>query len=134
MNISIFGIGYVGAVSAACLARDGHEVIAVDVNPEKVATIRNGRSPIVEPGLEGLIAEARRRDRLSATTSTEEAVHGTDAATHGFGDSAVTTESAPTFVPATAMPMTRRARAPQTARLRMFMASLAQRKQYQDRR
>ena len=70
MNISIFGIGYVGAVSAACLARDGHEVIAVDVNPEKVATIRNGRSPIVEPGLEGLIAEARRRDRLSATTST----------------------------------------------------------------
>ena len=78
MNISIFGIGYVGAVSAACLARDGHEVIAVDVNPEKVATIRNGRSPIVEPGLEGLIAEARRRDRLSATTSTEEAVHGTD--------------------------------------------------------
>ena len=50
MDISVFGIGYVGAVSAACLVSDGHQVIAVDVNPLKVEMLNAGRSPVVETG------------------------------------------------------------------------------------
>ena len=56
--ISVFGIGYVGVVSAACLARDGHAVIAVDVDQNRVDVINNGQSPIVENGLDDLIANA----------------------------------------------------------------------------
>ena len=69
MNVSIFGLGYVGVVTAACLARDGHEVVGVDVNPDKVAAIAAGRSPIVEPGLEPRCVLARRH-AASAPRST----------------------------------------------------------------
>ena len=51
MNISVFGLGYVGSVTGAALAEDGHTVVGVDVNPDKVASLNAGRSPIVEPGL-----------------------------------------------------------------------------------
>ena len=74
MNISVFGLGYVGCVSAACLARNGHRVIGVDVNPDKVAMINAGQSPIVEPGLAELIKQTRDDGRLRATTSTVEAL------------------------------------------------------------
>jgi GDP-mannose 6-dehydrogenase len=74
MRISVFGIGYVGAVSAACLARDGHRVVAVDTSGQKVETINAGRSPIVEEGLALLIAEAVAAGRLRATTDGAEAV------------------------------------------------------------
>ncbi len=74
MNISIFGIGYVGAVSAACLARDGHRVLAVDVNPSKVEDINAGRSPIVEKGLPELIAAMAQDGRLSASSDLKAAV------------------------------------------------------------
>ncbi len=78
-NISVFGIGYVGVVSAACLARDGHTVVAVDVEPARVAVINSGLSPIVENGLDALIADAVTAGRLSATLDAENAVAQTDA-------------------------------------------------------
>ena len=56
MKVSVFGLGYVGSVSAASFAADGHEVVGVDVNPDKVASLNEGRSPIVEPGLDDLLA------------------------------------------------------------------------------
>jgi len=66
MRIAVFGLGYVGVVSAACLARDGHSVAGVDPNPLKVDLLRQGRSPIVEPGLEELIVAAVSAGRLVA--------------------------------------------------------------------
>ena len=78
MKLSIFGLGYVGCVSAACFADNGHEVIGVDINPLKVEIINGGRSPIVEPGIEELIAAAVKQNRLRATTDAKEAVHESD--------------------------------------------------------
>src|SRR6056297_3407501 len=78
-RISVFGIGYVGVVSAACLARDGHEVVAVDVDPAKAETLMAGRAPIVENGLEALVAEGVASGRLRATTDARRAVAETEA-------------------------------------------------------
>jgi len=78
MRVSVFGLGYVGSVSAACFAEDGHEVIGVDVAPAKVAAINEGRSPIVEKGLDDLIRDNAAVGRLRATTNTAEAVRDTD--------------------------------------------------------
>lgn len=78
MRISIFGLGYVGCVSAACLARDGHTVIGVDVNPLKVDLVGSGRSPVVEPGLDELIAEGVRAYRIQASLDSQTAVCSTD--------------------------------------------------------
>ena len=78
MRVSVFGLGYVGSVSAAAFAADGHDVIGIDVNTDKVAAITAGRSPIVEPGLEELLAEGVAQRRLRATTNTEEAVNESD--------------------------------------------------------
>ncbi|HCX30036.1 MAG TPA: GDP-mannose dehydrogenase [Blastocatellia bacterium] len=75
MNLSVFGIGYVGCVSAACFAKEGHEVTGVDVNPTKVEIINSGNSPIVEPGIGELMQEAVNSGRLRATTSAAEAVN-----------------------------------------------------------
>ena len=66
MKIAVFGLGYVGVVSAACLVRDGHEVLGVDPNVVKVSFLRQGKSPIVEPGLDELIAAATAGGRLTA--------------------------------------------------------------------
>ncbi len=78
MRVSVFGLGYVGSVSAASFAADGHEVIGVDVNADKVATVNAGRSPIVEPGLESLIRTVVNEGSLRATTSPDEAVSASD--------------------------------------------------------
>jgi len=75
MNLSLFGIGYVGCVSAACFAKEGHDVTGVDVNPTKVEMINSGNSPIIEPGIGELMKEAVNSGRLRATTSAAEAVN-----------------------------------------------------------
>jgi GDP-mannose 6-dehydrogenase len=80
MNVSVFGLGYVGCVTAACLARDGHQVVGVDVSTDKVAMINDGRSPIVEPDLEPLLRRLARERRLTATTSAADAVRDCDVA------------------------------------------------------
>ncbi len=80
MRVSVFGLGYVGCVTAACLARAGHQVIGVDINPGKAAMVNGGTSPLVEPGLGELLAEVTAAGRLRATTSTEEGVANSDLA------------------------------------------------------
>lgn len=77
-NISILGIGYVGVVSAACLANDGHTVVAVDVDPAKVDKVNAGETPIVEAGLDGLIRKTVDMGRLTATLDVAEAIRTTD--------------------------------------------------------
>ena len=78
MRISVYGLGYVGAVSAACLAADGHTVVGVDTNPVKVDLLNQGHAPVVEAGLGELIEEGVRAGRLRATTDCDAAVAGTD--------------------------------------------------------
>jgi len=78
MKLSVFGIGYVGCVSAACFAKAGHEVIGVDVNPTKVEILNSGKSPIVEEGIAELIGEVVKAGRLRATTDSAEAIAYSD--------------------------------------------------------
>lgn len=78
MNVSVFGLGYVGTVSAAALAAEGHDVVGVDVNRDKVASVSAGKSPIVEPGLGQLIEQAVSDGRLRAIADTSAAVASTD--------------------------------------------------------
>jgi len=79
MKLSVFGLGYVGCVSAGCLAHLGHELIGVDVNPLKVDLINGRRSPIVEKDLDGLIRDAVEAGTLRATTDAREAIAASDA-------------------------------------------------------
>lgn len=78
MRISIFGMGYVGAVSGACLASQGHRVIGVDISEAKVSLINGGKGPIIEKGLDALLKVAVENDRLSATQEPDYAVENTD--------------------------------------------------------
>ena len=79
-RIAVFGLGYVGIVSAACLASRGHSVTGVDVSPEKVDMINQGRSPVVEERIGDLVAEQVGAGRLSATTDSRRAVAESDIA------------------------------------------------------
>jgi GDP-mannose 6-dehydrogenase len=74
MNISIFGLGYVGAVSLACLARDGHSVVGVDVDEAKLALIRSGKTPVVEEGMVDLMKQVAASGRVSVTTDVKRAL------------------------------------------------------------
>lgn len=74
MKVSVFGLGYVGCVSAVCLADMGHSVIGVDVNPEKLDMIQNGKSPIIEPGLGDLLARVVKEERLKVTDNPNDAI------------------------------------------------------------
>lgn len=78
MKVAVIGLGYVGTVTAACLASKGHEVWGVDVSVAKVDEIRAGRSPVAEPGLEALVRQALADGRLHATTSCAEALDGSE--------------------------------------------------------
>jgi GDP-mannose 6-dehydrogenase len=74
MDISIFGLGYVGAVSLACLARDGHRVIGVDIDQAKLDLIAAGRTPVVEEGMVELVAKMSAGGRIRVTSDVQEAV------------------------------------------------------------
>jgi GDP-mannose 6-dehydrogenase len=78
LRISVFGLGYVGAVSAGCLADDGHEVVGVDPLPTKVDLINRGQSPIVEKDIGEIIAAAAKAGRLRATSDPAEAIRQTE--------------------------------------------------------
>ena len=78
MNISIFGLGYVGAVSLACLGRDGHHVIGVDIDPAKLDLIRQGRTPIIEAGMRELMEQVVASGRVEVTDNAVRAIHGSD--------------------------------------------------------
>ncbi len=78
MKVAVVGLGYVGTVTAACLAANGHEVWGVDVDPGKVGDIRAGRSPVAEPGLDALVADAVAKGALRATSSCRDAVDAAD--------------------------------------------------------
>lgn len=80
MRISVFGLGYVGAVTAACFATDGHQVIGIDTDESKVDLINKGKSPIVEEGVGDLICEGARSGDLFAATSAKQAVDNSDLA------------------------------------------------------
>jgi GDP-mannose 6-dehydrogenase len=77
-RVSVFGLGYVGAVTSACLAQSGHEVVGVDVNPEKVELVNRGNAPVIEHGLDGMIDRCVRDGTLRATTDHRNAILGTD--------------------------------------------------------
>jgi GDP-mannose 6-dehydrogenase len=79
-RIAVFGLGYVGCVSAACLASRGNTVIGVDVSPAKVGMVNEGRTPVVEELIGDLIAEQVAAGRLAATTDAAAAVADTDVA------------------------------------------------------
>jgi hypothetical protein len=85
LRVSIFGLGYVGTVSAACLARQGHHVIGLDSNPAKVEVLASGRSPVIEPGLAELIAAEVPRGRLAVSSDAVQAVRDTDISLYCVG-------------------------------------------------
>jgi GDP-mannose 6-dehydrogenase len=78
MDIAILGLGYVGAVSLACLARDGHRVVGVDIEPAKLDLIRRGRTPVVEEGMVELMEQTVATGRVSVTDDARRALLATD--------------------------------------------------------
>jgi len=78
MNISIFGLGYVGCVNLACLAKSGHTIVGVDINKDKVASVNQGNSPVSEPMLADIIKTQHSKSRVRATTNFLEAIENTD--------------------------------------------------------
>ncbi|MQA59944.1 MAG: nucleotide sugar dehydrogenase [Actinophytocola sp.] len=78
MKISVFGLGYVGCVSAACLASRGHEVVGVDISPQKLAMINDGKSPVIEERIGELLADVVQTGALRATSDADEAISSTE--------------------------------------------------------
>lgn len=84
-RVAVFGTGYVGCVTAACLSRDGHQVIGVDIDAEKVASLNAGETPVAEPGLGELVKEQVAAGTLSATEDFAAAIANTDIAMIAVG-------------------------------------------------
>lgn len=78
MNISIFGLGYVGCVSLGCLAQNGHQITGVDVNKFKVGLINKGQATILEKDIDHIIHKAHKDGKINATTCVDEAINNTD--------------------------------------------------------
>src|ERR1700689_5033446 len=78
MKVAVFGLGYVGTVTAACLAANGHEGWGVDPDESKVAAVSAGHSPVVEPGLDSLLAQAVATGALHATCKPTQALERAD--------------------------------------------------------
>jgi GDP-mannose 6-dehydrogenase len=78
VKVAVFGLGYVGSVTAAAMARDGHEIVGVDVSKPKIDALLSGHAPVLEPGLEELISEVIADGRLRATDDFAEALTGAD--------------------------------------------------------
>src|SRR5579871_4334919 len=79
-RVAVLGLGYVGCVTAACLAATGHTVCGVDRDEHKVTSVKNGQAPFYEPGLEKLVQDSAANGRLTATTSTAQAIEKSDIA------------------------------------------------------
>ena len=79
-RVAVLGLGYVGCVTAACLAATGHQVCGADRDEHKALSVRRGEAPFYEPGLEALVKESAAAGRLTATTSTAEAIQDADVA------------------------------------------------------
>lgn len=77
-RVSVFGLGYVGCVSAACMARDGHAVVGVDIAQPKVDRVNSGHSTILEAGIDELVGELVAQGKLRATTDVQDAVDSSD--------------------------------------------------------
>lgn len=93
MRVSVFGLGYVGSVTAACLAKAGHQVVGVDVNEDKAIMVNDAVPPVIEPGLGELLIEVVEKKQLRATTRSEEAVEETDLALVCVGTPSLTNGS-----------------------------------------
>ena len=78
MRISIFGLGYVGAVSLACLSRDGHDVIGVDIDQTKLDLLMAGKTPVIEEGMVELMAQVAASGKVSVTTDAQRAVRNSE--------------------------------------------------------
>ena len=78
VKVAVFGLGYVGSVTGACLARNGHSIIGVDISQDKLENIRNGRAPLGEPGLDAIIRETVSSGQLSVSSDAAEAVENSD--------------------------------------------------------
>ena len=89
-NVAVIGMGYVGCVTAACLSRDGHQVIGVDIDDAKVAALNSGHSPVSEPGLDELIREQVAQGRFQAITDLAEAIQQSDIALVAVGTPSAT--------------------------------------------
>src|SRR5215217_1590363 len=93
MRIAMIGSGYVGLVSGACFSDFGHEVVCVDTNADKIESLKQGRIPIFEPGLQALVAQNSRAGRLSFTTDLKSAVAAAEIAQAMDGFTVVVTKS-----------------------------------------
>jgi GDP-mannose 6-dehydrogenase len=76
--VSVFGLGYVGSVTAACLSGKGHRVIGIDISPDKVEAMNSGRTPILEPGIQEIIDDSHAKGLLAASVDVQKAIEETE--------------------------------------------------------